>query len=237
MRWLLLFVALLAVMAALVPMRIVAPRLVPGLTADRIEGGIWDAHFTNVHYQGMGLGDLDARLHWQALLNGEAALILSRPEPPLVARIGGGKGRRLISDVTGRFDLALLPAPLPPVSLGFDKMSLAFTPDRRCVIAAGMVTANLATIPFVGDSPVLSGRPLCHEGSLRLPLRSAGGQFGLDLAHFPDGRWTASLQVVPPGPLARAALLAGGFTNHGDAMRLSVTGLIGQRGMTISQPG
>jgi general secretion pathway protein N len=212
MKWLLAGLVAVGLALVFLPLSFVTGRLAPGLEAEQIDGSIWKGRLRQARYNGLPLGDIDVGLDPGRLLKGEASLAFTRREPRLAGRAGGTRSERRIEAVTGEVPLAILPPPVPAAVVMFEDASARFGLRGNCLSASGTVGARLTGVPFLGDTPALSGTPSCDGDALFAPLEAPGGRIGLDLRLWANGRWQAGLKLRAESPLAKAALAAAGFT-------------------------
>ena len=79
-------------------------------------------------------------------------------------------------------------------------------------------------VQYGRDWPMLTGSPVCNDGTLRLPLSGDGPngeRFEVTLSTLPDGRTGMEVHVEKLDPQATAALATLGFTNAGNGYTLS----------------
>jgi len=234
MRWIIVAgLVALVVGVLLFPLRLAVASLAPGLQADAITGSVWNGQLRGARWDGVPLGDLDIGIDPRSLLGGRPELSFTRLNSardgsPLNGVVGGsGQGKRL-SGLDGELQLALLPAPLPSVALSFADVSVAFSNSRGCTAAGGTITARIAGIPLMGDTPPISGTPRCDGEALFTRLAAPTAPLALDLWLWQDGRYRAGLAVQTANPLARLTLSGIGFTPTAEGATLLVEGQSGQ---------
>ena len=238
MRWLVVLgVAGLALLILFFPLSAATTYLAPGLEADSVSGSIWSGRLRNARYAGLPLGDVDVGLDPGRLLKGEASLRFERLGPRLQGRAGGSRQLRRLDELSGELPLQLLPAPAPAMAIRFDQVHVAMTPRGMCRSAGGHVAASLTGIPFLGESPPLSGTPACDGDRLFTPLRMPGDRAGLDLWLAADGSWEGRLRVRPDNRLVLAALAVAGFAIEAGDATLSARGRLQQGDIRLSPAG
>jgi general secretion pathway protein N len=211
MRWVLGLLVVLGLAVWLMPLTLVVRQVAPGLEAEAISGSIWKGRLRNARYAGVPLGDLDVGLDPRRLLQGEVSLGFSRLGPQLDGRLGGSRDELTAEGLTGAVVLPLLPPPVPEVRVHLSEAHLRLDRAGRCRSAGGEVTALLQGVPLIGETPPLVGVPRCDGDALLAPLVAPGGDSGLDLRLWPDGRWQGGLWLKGLPPLAGVALQALGF--------------------------
>lgn len=235
MRWVIgLGVAALALLILFFPLSAATSRLAPGLEADSVSGSIWSGRLRNAHYAGVPLGDIDVGLDPGRLLKGEASLRFQRLGPRLQGRAGGTRHLRQLEELSGELPLQILPAPAPAVTIRFDDVHIALSPRGACRSAGGQVSTSLTGIPFLGESPPLSGAPGCDGDRLFAPLRLPGNRAGLDLWLSADGGWTGKLRLRPENRLALVGLAAAGFAIEGGDATLTAEGRLQQGDIQVA---
>lgn len=225
MRWVaLLGVAALALLVLFFPLSAVTSRLAPGLEADQVSGSVWKGRLRNARYAGVPVGDVDVGLDAGRLLKGEASLRFHRLGPNLSGRAGGTRQDRRLEELSGELPLQILPAPAPALTIRFSDVHLTLSPRGACRSAGGVVSTSLSGIPFLGETPSLSGAPACDGDRLFAPLRLPGDRAGLDLWLGADGGWTGKLRLRPDSRVALAALSAAGFSIESGYATLTAEG-------------
>lgn len=199
-------------LGALLPMRLAISWLgfaERGLTARAATGSVWSGALQEARIGPVALGDVGARLNFLPLFLGRARLAIAGADPaaPVEGAVTVSRHGIGFDDVTGRFRLAGLLAPLPVASLALNDVSAGFA-SGRCVRAEGRVQAAAAG-ELAGAG--LAGNARCDDGALLLPLASQTGMERLDLRLYADGRWRADLRIRPGDPATGARLLAAGF--------------------------
>lgn len=238
MRWVVVTgLAALALLILFFPLSAATSYLAPGLEAESVSGSIWNGRLRNARYAGLPLGDVDVGLDPGRLLKGEASLRFERLGPRLQGRAGGSRQLRRLEELSGELPLQLLPAPAPAMAIRFDQVHVAMTPRGMCRSAGGHVAASLTGIPFLGESPPLSGTPACDGDRLFTPLRMPGDRAGLDLWLAADGSWEGRLRVRPDNRLVLAALAVAGFAIEAGDATLSARGRLQQGDIRLSPAG
>lgn len=230
MRGILLFATglliALATVVAVLPLRWVTSRYLPGLKATAVTGSIWDGRIRGARYLGFPVGDVDAGLRLRPLLRGEAEIAFQRLGEPLAGNATLSRQARKVSDVTGTITLPV-PVGGASVVLALDDLALETDRQRRCLAVSGTVTATLAPLPVIGNIPPLSGRPRCEGESLHAPLALADRSVGLDVRLSPSGGWQADLALRNLNPLASGMLEVAGFTRTAEGVSVRLAGTIG----------
>ena len=213
---------------ALLPMRLALGGLgfdERGLTARAASGSIWLGALQEAQVGPVALGDVRARLNFLPLLLGRARLSLAGADEAaafegaaIVSRHGFG-----FEDVTGRFRLAGLAAPVAISALDLNDLSAGFA-SGRCTHAEGRVRA--AVTGAVGGVPVMSnlaGNARCANDALLLPLVGQSGMEQLNIRLFPDGRYRIDLILRGLDGAAASRLAAAGFrpTPRGHVLQVS----------------
>ncbi|WP_181160165.1 type II secretion system protein N [Sandaracinobacter neustonicus] len=235
MRWLVMLgLAALALLILFFPLSAATSYLAPGLEADSVSGSIWNGRLRNAHYAGLPLGDVDVGLDPARLLKGEASLRFQRLGPRLQGRAGGSRQLRQLEELSGELPLQVLPAPAPALTIRFEDVHVAMTPRGACRSAGGHVSTSLTGIPFLGETPPLSGAPACDGDRLFAPLRLAGDRAGMDLWLAADGSWEGRLRLRPDNRLVLAGLSAAGFTIESGDATLTAKGRLQQGDVQLS---
>lgn len=222
--WLLIIVALLALVVLFLPLGFVLRQAAPGLEAERVEGSIWNGRLRGASYGGIPIGDVDAGLDFGRLLNGEANVRFERLGPRLSGRAGGTREDRRLEGLNGELPLPILPQGLPPVLLQFEDVSLHLGRRQNCLSASGVVTASLPDLPGLRRLPSFSTTPRCEGDALVVPLNAPDQRLALHIGVAPGGVWNAGLGIRLESPLAVAALVAAGFTATPEGVRLDSSG-------------
>lgn len=229
MRWLVVLgVGALALLILFFPLSAATSRLAPGLEADSVSGSIWSGRLRNARYAGLPLGDVDVGLDAGRLLKGEASLRFHRMGPTLSGRAGGTRQDRRLEELSGELPLQLLPYPAPALTIRFQDVHTTLSPRGACRSAGGQVSTSLSGIPFLGETPALSGSPACDGDRLFAPLRLPGDRAGLDLWLSANGSWTGKLRLRPDNRLALVGLAAAGFAIEGGDATLTAEGRLQQ---------
>jgi general secretion pathway protein N len=226
-----LFVTLFFLIAliALVPMRLAIGGLgfdQRGLTARAASGSIWLGALQEAQVGPVALGDVRARLNFLPLLIGRARLSLAGTDEAapfegaaIVSRHGFG-----FEDVTGRFRLAGLAAPVAISALDLNDLSAGFE-SGRCTRAEGRVRAAVSGV--LGGVPVtsnLAGNARCANDALLLPLVGQSGMEQLNIRLFQDGRYRVDLVLRGLDAAAGSRLAAAGFRPSARGHVLQVNG-------------
>ncbi len=206
-----LFVVALVV---LLPLRLVAG-LVPGLSAQGVQGPVWSGRLRDAAYGPLALGDVDAGLAPLSLLLGRVEVDLQGER--LVVRMS----RRGVKDVHGTASVRAGLGTLPAEGVTFERFGATFR-DGACDEAHGRVGLALA-LPGA-SSLMVSGEARCAGNALLLPLRGPGGMERLDVRIGGDGRWRADLVIAGLSPEAAAPLRAAGFAARPDGLGLRTGG-------------
>ncbi len=219
-----LFLALLGVAAlgiAVLPLRWVTDRYVPGLEAERVEGSIWKGRIRGARYQGLAIGDVDAGLAPAPLLRGEAEIRFARLGERLAGRVTLSRGTRRVSGVSGS---VTVPAAGVPLVLGLEDVTVETDARGRCRAVSGTVTATVGPLPIIGDLPELRGQPVCDGEAFHAPLGLPDGASRLDMRLWPTGRWQARLLLGAIHPILGGLLETAGFTRTADGLVLELEG-------------
>ncbi|WP_373487069.1 type II secretion system protein N [Blastomonas sp.] len=231
-RFVLIGLTLLALMALMLPMRIVfdwSGLGKRGISARSVDGSIWSGTIRDLYFGKLALGDMDAQISPGGLLRGDLALSMARAsdaagQPPLafdIARSGNGVSMR---DATGDVPAGDLFAPLPVRSITLDAVNATIA-DDRCASASGVVRINIEQSLFgVSLQRGLTGTIRCDGGDLLVPLKGQSGMEVLDIRIGGDGRYTADFRLGGLAPGLGSALGALGFQQQGDAMAIRING-------------
>ena len=183
------------------PLRLALGAIDSGLVAREASGSVWSGSLKEARIGPAVLGDLDARLAFLPLLNGEARIEVARPSAApdrLTGAFGVSRNRRSAESVLGAVPVAGLFGSLPIGTLDFTDVTVRFR-DGQCERAEGLVTATISgDVAGLALPASLSGAARCDRGALLLPLR--GGAGGVEARLFGDGRWTAQVRVPGAGP-------------------------------------
>ncbi|WP_425229349.1 type II secretion system protein N [Sphingomonas sp.] len=196
-----------------------------GLTARRVEGGLWSGRLVEARWGDVALGDLDARLAFWPLLIGRARVELDGAGArPLHGAVTVGRHGFGVDNMTATLATGQLFAPLPVTALDLDEASVRFR-DGQCEAADGRVRATLAGEAAGVPLPAtLSGPARCEAGALLLPLTSAAGTEQATLRVFGDGRYRAEFALRSPDPGVALRLERAGFVGGARGYRLAVEG-------------
>lgn len=192
---------------ALLPLRWFVPE---GMLAARaVSGTIWAGRIEGATLGPLRLGDVRAGLRWP----GRMALALDDPgqaDPLRAFAMPAGNTGAVLDEVNGTLQLGVEAGPLLLESVRLRNARIDW--QGECRDADGRLTlvakvAALSMLPPVS----LGGGLRCEAGNLVTRLKSQSGLELADVTLFPNGRWSATLTVRPPGPELAAALLASGF--------------------------
>lgn len=231
-RRVLLFVAILIVLAVLLPLRLAIALLgleAEGVTARSVSGSVWHGRIQDLNVGGVGLGSVDAALSPWHLLAGQARIAVARSADaaalgPVNGAIVVSRNTRGVVDLTATVPLAAVLAPLPIGTVTTDGLSVRFD-SGVCTRAAGSVRAALSgSFAGIALAQGLSGAATCDGRYLRLPLVSQSGQERLDLKVAATGEYIADLIAAGPTADRVPALAALGFQAGPGGYRLRVTG-------------
>lgn len=238
--WLAAGVALLALLVTLIaawPLRAAlsgAP--LAGLSAERVEGTVWNGRLIGARLRGLDLGDVEARVSAIGLLSGRLDARLAASQRGLNGRVSRSGEQTRIDALTGAVSLSQLGTGLPG-SLQFDGLSVTFE-GPTCRTASGRVSSDGATqllARYGLEAPVLTGEARCRQGDLLLPLAGAGSGLTVraDLAIQGDGRFSLDMVVRVDDPalaevvaveIARSGAAAGGFRPGAEGLTLTLEG-------------
>lgn len=218
-----------AALIALTPMRLalgVSGAGDQGLSARSVSGSMWSGTLSDVHFAGLALGDLDARVSPLALLVGRARIALDSRGAALpvhgaasVSRHGFG-----VEGLNARFRTGGLFAPLPVTMLDLDSLTVRFR-DGACIAAEGRVRATLSgAAGGIALPSSVAGDARCDGTALLLPLASQAGTESVSLRITGAGTYQAALAMRPSDPIAAGKLEAAGFVAQGGLHRLSIEG-------------
>ena len=110
---------------------------------------------------------------------------------------------------------------------GRARLRVAVSPSSVNLSNLGAAQLDLVRrlgVQYGRDWPMLTGSPVCNDGTLRLPLSGDGPngeRFEVTLSTLPDGRTGMEVHVEKLDPQATAALATLGFTNAGNGYTLS----------------
>jgi general secretion pathway protein N len=225
-RWLVFAVALVAALAALMPLRLAlgwSGLARGGLSARAATGTIWHGTLRDAAFGPIALGDVEARLSAPPLLWGHARLALSRADAdPLAGRLDVSRRGVSVEGATGRIGAGVLFAPAPIDGVTLDDVAVAFA-DGRCVSASGRVRA-MPSGPIAAMLPGLAGSPRCDGDAVVLPLAAGNGRIDLRLAA--DGRYRIEATVSGVSPALAGTLEAAGFRPSGGGYALRREGAL-----------
>lgn len=229
MRWILALVAVIGVAALVVwrlPLRFVAERAVPDLTATDMRGTIWQGELTGAAWRGTRLGDMDVAVDPHELLGGKVRIDFVRKATGLRGRLAVGNGINTLERVNGVVGMAVPFAFADSVDIALRDTLLTVDDAGRCIAAGGEVATVVTGLPFIGTSPELRGTATCDGEWLRLPLASSDGRIGLDVRLAADRRYRADIDVQARALPVRLALAAAGFTLARDRASIAVSGVL-----------
>jgi general secretion pathway protein N len=212
---------LAALVIAVLPLRWVTDRYVPGLEAEQVEGSIWKGRIRGARYQGLFIGDVDAGLAPAPLFRGEAEIRFNRLGERLAGRATLSRGARRVSDVSG--SVTVQAAGLPLV-LGLEDVTVETDARGRCRAVTGTVTASVGPLPVIGNLPQLAGQPRCDGETFHAPLALPDGASSLDMRLWPSGRWQAMLALRNIHPIVAGLLETAGFARTADGLVLQLEG-------------
>jgi general secretion pathway protein N len=220
----LLLLGLLAVAAlviAFLPLRWVTDRYVPGLEAQQVDGTVWKGRVRGARYQGLAIGDVDARLALRPLLRGEAEIGFERLGERLAGRVTLSRDARRVSDLTGTVTLSARGLPL---LLGLEDVAVETDTAGRCRAVTGTVSASLPKLPVVGELPPLVGQPRCDGDIFHVPFVLDEAGVGLDVRLGPNGRWRADLLLRNVPPIMAGLMEVAGFSRTSEGLVLTLEG-------------
>ena len=196
-----------------------------GLTARRVDGGLWGGRLVEARFGDVALGDAGAQLAFWPLFLGRARVELDGEGPrPLHGAVTVGRHGFGIDDMTASLATGQLFAPLPVTALDLDDATVHFR-DGQCDSADGRVRATLAGEAAGVPLPsTLSGPARCEAGALLLPLTSSAGTETATLRVFGDGRYRVDFALRSPDPAVAPKLEQAGFIAGPDGYRLGVEG-------------
>ena len=169
----------------------------PGVSARKVEGIVWDGSIRDLRVGRVGVGDVNARLHFWPLLIGRARISLSRGDAPFAPGINGSVAHRIggseVRDFKATLPVQTLLAPLPAENIELQDFSARFIAGR-CVEAGGNVRLTLAnTVPGLDLTNGLLAKPRCDRGQLLIPLLSQSAMEHVDIRVSGDGAYTATI--------------------------------------------
>lgn len=187
----------------------------PGLSARKVEGIIWDGSIRDLRAGRVGVGDVNARLHFWPLLIGRAQISLSRGDAPFAPGINGSVTRRIggieVKDFKATLPVQALLAPLPAENIELRDFSARFIAGR-CAEAGGNVRLTMAnTIPGLDLSNGLLAKPRCERGQLLVPLMSQSAMERVTIRFSGDGSYNATVFLEGDRPEQAALLMLAGF--------------------------
>lgn len=216
-------VAVAAVALAVLPLRWVTARYLPGLEADSVSGSVWNGRIRGARYQGLAIGDVDAGLSVRPLLRGDAEIRFKRLGERLEGYAMLSRGVRKVSGVEGT---VTLPSPVGGIAvvLGLQDVSVETDAAGGCRAVSGTVTATVGALPVIGEIPPLEGQPRCDGDAFHAPMELADRSVGLDLRLWRTGGWQADLAIRNANVLAAGLLELAGFSRTADGMTLRIAG-------------
>ncbi len=221
-RYALAFVVLLlALLAALLPMRLVLPDGM--ISVRKVEGSIWSARLNDARIGPLSLGDIDAGLRWPGWLafhetSDRPGGIEGRLRP-----VGGGVELR---DASGALALSGEARAMGGERLDLSAVSLDWG-DAGCHHASGRVRLQLVPeVAGVQLGQLLTGTPKCQDGRFTLRLASQAGLESLEIELRPGGGYRSVMSIRPTDPAASAKLIAAGFRETPTGYQLEQSGAI-----------
>ncbi len=218
LRWLFAVILLFAIVIS-VPLRLALSPAATVISAQSVEGTIWNGRLIGASLGGQPLGDLDARLSPGALFLGKARVRLdgARLHGAVVTSFGTRSGEiSLLSLPIGRT--------MGPVELSVLEITDAQVVfhDDECVRAEGHMMMQIKS-GFGGQR--LSGSLRCSGAMLAADLVSQSAMQRLSLRFPTPVRYQALLTVKASDNLQAVALTAAGFreTPVGHVMKLAGT--------------
>ncbi len=204
---------LLAALLVFMPLRTIFGG--PGLSARKVEGIIWDGSVRDLRVGRVGVGDVNARLHFWPLLIGRAQISLSRGDAPLAPGVTGSVIRRIggfeVKDFKATLPVQALLAPLPAENIELQDFSARFIAGR-CAEAGGNVRLTMSnTIPGLDLSNGLLATPRCEGGQLLVPLMSQSAMERVTIRFSGDGSYNATVFLEGDRPEQAALLMLAGF--------------------------
>lgn len=216
--------ALLLLAAALIfmPLRTIFGG--PGLSARKVEGIIWDGSIRDLRVGRVGVGDVNARLHFWPLLIGRAQVSLSRGDASFAPGINGSVIRRIggfeVKDFKATLPVQALLAPLPAENIELQDFSVRFIAGR-CAEAGGNVRLTMSnTIPGLDLSNGLLAKPRCEGGKLLVPLMSQSAMERVTIRFSGDGSYNATVFLEGDRPEQAALLTIAGFRTVAGGYRM-----------------
>lgn len=209
--------ALVLALVLSLPLRLAMSRTGDVISAQAVEGTIWNGRLVGASLAGQSIGDLNARLSFGSLFLGKVRVRLDGPllHGAVVASIGGRGGEITMLNMP----IARSFGPVALSGLEISDARIRFRGDD-CSEADGRVGLQLKT-PF-GEQR-LSGMLRCNGAGLSAELVSQSAMQRLSL-RFPDaGHYQATLAVRASDTQQATGLSAAGFreTPIGHVMKFS----------------
>ncbi len=193
-----------------------------GVSAQKVEGIIWDGSVRNLRIGKLPIGDVNARLHFLPLMLGQAQISLARGDAPFAPGISGSFTRRIggvsIDKMNANIPIVSLFSPLPAENIELQDFSVRFSAGR-CAEASGNIRMTLtSSMPGLALSNGLLARPRCEGAQLLIPLLSQSAMEHVDVRVSGDGSFVATFflegdRTEQSVPLALAGFrsVAGGY--------------------------
>ncbi|QPQ53999.1 type II secretion system protein N [Allosphingosinicella flava] len=187
-----------------------------GFAAREAQGSLWLGAISEAQWNGVPLGDLQARLRTLPLLALRARVDLDSPDAP--KRVDGGitvtRNTFGVDDLTATLDTVGLLGGLPIARLDLADVTARFD-GGTCRAAEGQATATLAPVASLPLPGQMTGTARCDAGALLIPFQSASGAERMEMRLMPGGQYQARVQLLSATPAMAPALTAAGFTATG----------------------
>lgn len=220
--WLGLAALFVLALVALFPLRVALDLSGAGgkrMAAQAVAGTIWTGRIGELNAGPLPLGTVDAGIAPLPLLIGRAEVWLRRPDAagePFAAVVSGAKGNLSLRHVNGTVPLGGAAGALPVDSVGFGEFAMTMR-DGKCTSAEGTLSLKLGPVSALlpGDM-TLTGKAMCRDGALYVPMQGPSGMEKLLLKVGSDGKWTADLVFAGLPAEVSGPLLAMGFSPRPD---------------------
>ncbi|WP_341197785.1 type II secretion system protein N [Hyphomonas chukchiensis] len=205
-----------------------------GIGWQQARGTIWHGQVTGLVYRGTPAGALDIRSSPLSLFTGSIASDINWGAPTGRARVRVAVSPSSVnlSNLGAEVDISRLDGIHDELrriggTLKLSNGAIRLDHAGHCSRASGAAQLDLVRrlgVQYGRDWPILTGSPVCTDGTLRLPLSGDGPngeRFEVTLSTLPDGRTGMEVHVEKLDPQATAALATLGFTNAGNGYTLS----------------
>ncbi|KDA01960.1 type II secretion system protein N [Hyphomonas oceanitis] len=204
-----------------------------GIGWQQARGTIWHGQVTGLVYRGTPAGALDIRSSPLSLFTGSVGSDINWGAPTGRARlrVSISPSSVNLSNLGAEVDISRLDGIHDELrrvggTLKLSNAAIRLGRNGQCTSANGSAQLDLVSrlgVQYGRDWPMLTGSPVCTDGTLKLPLSGDGQngeRFEITLSTLPDGRTSMDLHVEKLDPQATAALATLGFTKSGNGYTL-----------------